>query len=281
MINIAKNIIQNKCFQNREELTIITPCMAKRLFIILLAVLVGSGACLAKSKVKPLRDGFSLEGVDGNVVKDVNGWLFVPLAAMADDQGIVKAKAKLRILPSSGLERLIQQKTSGDGDSFRLWGTVTRYEDENFVFAAYFLPITEANETATRLEDVKIAGPNEPDIIPEDVMEMLRPKRVVNLARLKKGPGTEQDGIIADRTGFVRKSSDGFVFVFDALGRNVDTTSFPLLKCGVLEMMWEKQQSSAWDVRYKIVGIMTKYQGSHYLLPERATRIYSHGNFRR
>ena len=63
--------------------------MAKRLFIILLAVLVGSGLCLAKTKVKPLRDGFSLEGVDGNVVKDANGWLFVPLATLTDDQGVV------------------------------------------------------------------------------------------------------------------------------------------------------------------------------------------------
>ena len=255
--------------------------MTKRLFIILLVVLVGGGVCPAKSKIKPLRDGFSLEGVDGNVVEDANGWLFVPLAAMVDDQGVVKAKTKLRILPSSGLERLIQQKADGEGDSFRLWGKVTRYEDENFVFATYFLPITEANETEPQLKEVKIGGPNEPNIIPEDVMEMLRPKRVVNLAKLKKGPGTEQDGVIADRTGFVRKSGDGFVFVFDALGRNVDTTSFPLLKCGVLETMRKKQKSSAWDVRYKILGIVTKYQGRHYLLLERANRMYSHGNFRR
>lgn len=255
--------------------------MTKRLFIILLAFLVVGQACLAKSKVKPLRDGFSLEGVDGNVVKDPNGWLFVPLVALADDQGVVKANTKMKILPSSGLERLIQQKTSAGGQSFRLWGTVTRYENENFVFATYFLPITEANDTVPQLEDVKITGPNEPNIIPEEVMEMLRPRRVVNLAKLKKGPGTEQDGIIADRTGFVQKSGDSFVFVFDALGRNIDTTSFPLLKCGVLENIWKKQKSSAWDVRYKIVGIITKYQGRHYLLLERATRMYSHGNFRR
>lgn len=253
--------------------------MAKKLFIILLVILVGGGVWAAKIKVKPLRDGFSMEGVDGEVVEDANDWFFVPLTAMSDDKGIIKALSKVKMLPSSGLERLIHQKRSAGGQSFRLWGTVTKYENENFIFATYSLPITEANESVLRLEDVKIAGANEGDIIPKDVMEMLRPKRVVNLAKLKKGPGTEHDGIIGDRTGFVRKSGDGFVFAFDGLGRNVDTTTFPLLKCGILQRAWQKQNSSPWDIRYKIVGIITKYQGSHYLLLERATRVYSHGNF--
>jgi hypothetical protein len=258
--------------------------MAKRLFIIMLVVSVLCGACsicTAKAKVKPLRDGFSMEGVDGKVVKDANDWFFLPLAALIDDKGVIETGSRIKILPSSGLERLLQQKTSAGGESFRLWGTVTRYGGENFVFTAYSLPITEANETTPKLEEVKISGPNEPDIIPEDVMQMLRPKRVVNLAKLKKGVGTEQDGIIADRTGFVEKSGDGFIFAFDALGQNVDTTSFPLLRCGVVEQMCNKQQESAWPIRYRIVGIITKYQGRHYLLPQRAMRVYSHGNFRR
>ena len=258
--------------------------MIKRLFVILLAAAVLAGTCSvckAKVKIKPLRDGFSLEGIDGKVVQEANDWFFVPLETLTDDKGLVKAGNKLKFLPSSGLERLIQQKTIAGGESFRLWGRVTQFRNKNFIFAAYSLPITEANETPSRLEDVKITGSNEPDVIPEDVMEMLRPRRVVNLAKLKKGPGTEQDGIIADRTGFVKKSGDGFIFAFDALGRNVDTTTFPLLSCGVVEQMWKKQKSSAWSVRYKIVGIITKYQGKYYLLPQRAVRQYSNGNFRR
>lgn len=258
--------------------------MTKRLLIILLAVSVLCGVCsvcTAKAKVKPLRDGFSLEGVDGKVVEDANGWFFLPIATLIDDKGVIEAGGRIKILPSSGLERLLHQKTSAGGESFRLWGAVTRYGGENFIFTAYFLPITEVNETAVKLEEVKITGPNEPDIIPEDVMRMLRPRRVVNLAKLKKGIGTEQDGIIAARTGFVKRSGDSFTFAFDALGQNVDTTSFPLLQCGVVEQMWNKQESSAWPVRYRIVGIITKYQGRHYLLPQRAMRVYSHGNFRR
>ena len=255
--------------------------MTKRLLIILLAVLVGYWAGSAKTNAKPLRDGFSLEGVDGKVVEEADNWFFVPLDTLTDDKGLVKAGSKLKFLPSSGLERLIQQKTSAGGESFRLWGTITQFGNENFAFAAYSLPITEANETPPRLEDVKITGPNEPDIIPEDVMEMLRPRRVVNLAKLKKGPGTEQDGITPDRTGFLQKNKDGFVFEFDAIGRNVDTTSFNLLKCSLVEQMYDTQEKSPDRLRYKMVGIITKYQGNYYLLPQRVTRQYSNGNFRR
>ena len=182
--------------------------MTKRLFVILLAVSVLAGTCsvcTAKAKVEPLRDGFSLEGVDGKIVEDSNDWFFLPLEALIDDKGVIEAGARIKILPSSGLERLLLQKTDAGVESFRLWGTVTRYGDENFIFTADFLPITEVSETVVKLEEVKITGPNEPDIIPKDVMQMLRPKRVVNLAKLKKGIGTEQDGIVIDRTGFVKK----------------------------------------------------------------------------
>ena len=255
--------------------------MTKKTFIILLAVLIGARVGWAKTNAKPLRDGFSIEGVDCKVVAEANDWFFVPLETLTDDKGIVKAGSKLKFLPSSGLERLIQQKTNAGGESFRLWGTITRFENENFVFAAYSLPVTEANETPPRLEDVKITGSNEPNVIPENVMEILRPRRVVNLARLKKGPGTEQDGITPDRTGFLRKSKDGFVFAFDAVGRNVDTTSFPLLKCGLVERMRNAVEKSPDKLRYKMVGIITKYKGRYYLLPQRIVRQYSNGNFRR
>lgn len=255
--------------------------MTKKLSIILLAVLVGAQAGAAKIKIKPLRDGFSLDGVDGEVVQKANNWFFVPLETLTDDEGIVKAGSKLEFLPSSGLERLIQQKTSAGGKSFRIWGTVTQFENKNFIFAAYSLPITEANEAPPRLENVKMTGPNEPNVIPEDVMEILRPRRVVNLAKLKKGPGSKQDSITAGRTGFLQENKDGFIFAFDAIGRNVDTTSFPLLKCSLVERMRDATEKSPEKLRYKMVGIITKYQGKYYLLPQWVTRQYSNGNFRR
>jgi hypothetical protein len=34
-------------------------------------------------------------------------------------------------------------------------------------------------------------------------------------------------------------------------------------------------------VRFKIAGVVTKYKGEKYLLLQKATRIYGHGNFAR
>jgi len=34
-------------------------------------------------------------------------------------------------------------------------------------------------------------------------------------------------------------------------------------------------------VRFKIAGIKTAYKGEHYLLLQKATRVYSHENFDR
>lgn len=146
----------------------------------------------------------------------------------------------------------------------------------------YFLPVTETAISLPQLEKMKIKGPNEPEIIPEDIMQRLRPKRIVNLAQLKKGLTSEQDGIIAGRTGFVEQTKDGdFVFLFDALGRNIDDTSFSLLKCQALERIVTRQSESPEPLRYKIAGILTKYNGKYYLLLQRATRTYTHGNFGR
>jgi hypothetical protein len=122
---------------------------------------------------------------------------------------------------------------------------------------------------------------NEEKIIPDDVLALLRPKRMINLAELKKPLSTESDGVIVDRTGFLRKGKEGFYFDFDALGRNFDSLSLPLLSCQSLEDMYNQQQLSPVLLRFKISAIVTSFKGRNYLLLQRAIRAYSHGNFAR
>lgn len=71
------------------------------------------------------------------------------------------------------------------------------------------------------------------------------------------------------------------MFVLDALGRNVRPVSLRLLPCEALELAELAQSVIPEPVRFKIAGIVTKYKGEKYLLLQKATRIYSHGNFAR
>jgi len=90
------------------------------------------------------------------------------------------------------------------------------------------------------------------------------------------------DSVLLDKTGFLIEKDNGqFVFVPDALGRNVQNLFLHLLPCAALELTEQKQAAEPDKVRFKVAGIMTEYKGKNYLLLEKATRTYSHGNFGR
>ncbi|MHC4558730.1 MAG: hypothetical protein ACYTFW_16760 [Planctomycetota bacterium] len=90
------------------------------------------------------------------------------------------------------------------------------------------------------------------------------------------------DSVLVDRTALlVRRDDDRLVFVPDALGRKVQQISLRLLPCEALELTELKQFIEPEPVRFKIAGIVTKYKGQNYLLLQKATRAYSHGNFGR
>jgi hypothetical protein len=90
------------------------------------------------------------------------------------------------------------------------------------------------------------------------------------------------DSVFIDRTAFLLDRDDGrLVFTLDALGRNVQQLSLRLLPCEVLELAELKRSAELEPVRFKIAGILTRYEGQDYLLLQKATQTYSHGNFGR
>ena len=140
-----------------------------------------------------------------------------------------------------------------------------------------------------------VSEPNDVLAIPQEIVEKLkagrivRPEKLEQKSKAKKGvvdsvkkAQLKQDSILADRTAFLSKQDDGrLVFVLDAFGRNVRPVSLRLLPCEVLELAEQRQSAVPEPVRFKIAGIMTKYKGKSYLLPQKATRVYSHQNFDR
>lgn len=158
-----------------------------------------------------------------------------------------------------------------------------------------------------RKQELALDEPNDVLALPQEVIEKLRARRERTViskkpiadsneisidesqsaAEKEKLPDARRytqspDSIFVDRTVFLVKQNDGrFLFVPDALGRNVQKLSLHLLPCAALELTELKQAAEPDKVRFKIAGIRTKYKGKNYLLLERATRTYSHGNFGR
>ena len=293
---------------------------AKILTILILSFVAGGAVLGAEQDAQTereeffplLREGFVLDGVEGTVIRadeEKDKWLFTPDVDVSDGRGIIKAAQPIELLPSSTLEKIIagieEAKTTA---GIRLWATVTRYSnrhlltkdtptnisfhedffDKNFLLAWYFIPMSEIEEPQRKTETDEIAAETpasaeqsqDDAIIPVDVMAKLKPKRMVNLAKLKKLDITG-DVMLADRTGFVVAGQAGKMFKIDGLGRNVEDISFRLLPCEVLERTEANLARSAYRQRYRIAGRLTKYKGRFYLLLKRAVRTYNHGNFAR
>jgi len=149
--------------------------------------------------------------------------------------------------------------------------------------------------------------PNDALTIPQEILEKLRARREKiatsgqriadsNRVTMDKLPLTTEEGdlpdakrytlstdsILVDRTVLLFEQNDGRLkFVLDAFGRNVRQVSLRLLPCEALELTEARQSVVPEPVRFKIAGILTKYEGEHYLLLQKAVRAYSYGNFGR
>jgi hypothetical protein len=257
------------------------------LIVVLLATC--TALCADTAHKTTLRDGFVLAGVDGKVTHSENKWFLELDSDVTDDTATLKTGTSLQLLPSMTLEKLAADMEKRPNTDYRLWARVTKYKNENFIFPIYFLPLSkpeqpkpvEPNQPQPQQSKLTINEPNDKLAIPEEIIARLSPKKILRTEQLRTGLELKQDSIIANRTGFIRDSGPDASFVLDALGRNVQQLSFRLLPCQVLELAQKKQVASPDPIRFKIAAIVTKYKDQHYLLLQRATRIYSHQNFPR
>ncbi len=277
---------------------------------LLIAAAAGTTPAHGAQRPTPLPDGFGLMGVDGKLAgKDgTDKWFFEFDADVSNQLGQINAGTRLEVLPSSALEKMIanlQQHPdvspvrskspevaaeptvqTSNGASYRLWGKVTKYGRTNYIFADYFLPISEVTKPkpATTQEsqqavEITINEPNDELAMPEEIIARLQSRKIIRVEQLGKGLELKQDSILADRTGFIRRSGRKFVFSFDALGRNIETIQLQLLPCKVFEWAHGRRMVETEPMRFKVAGIVTKYKGQYYLLLQRAIKVHSYGNF--
>jgi len=260
------------------------------IFVLILAI---SCAALSAEPGREIavRDGFVLTGADGNLTKaDSNEkWLFEFDSVVSDEQGQIDAGVSLELLPSSALEKIAADMGNRTASGCRIWGKVTKYKGRNFIFPIYFLPLSKAKQSESvtpqqpqsKEPQVTINEPEDSLALPQEIIAKLQTRKTFQPEQSEKGLELKQDTILPERTGFIAEKDGQFVFELDALGQNIQSVSFQLLPCQVLERL-EQTQSAALDpVRFKIAGIVTEYKGRNYLLLQRAIRAYSHDNFGR
>lgn len=270
--------------------------------VILVVFLIVAAAGVVAADGSAVPDGFSLMGVDGKLAGEegTGRWFFEFDADVSSRLGQIDAGTRLEVLPSAALEKMIANAQQHPDVGYRLWGKVTKYGQKNYIFADYFLPVSEmsrqkpattqgSQQEANEVE-IKINEPNDKLAMPEEIIAKLQSRKIVHFEQLSKGLKLEEDSILADRTGFIlsgvrgktqqaiNKSQYGF-FASDALGRNVGTIQIQLLPCEILEQSQRQQAVEAEQVHFKVAGIVTTYEGRYYLLLQRATRVYNYGNF--
>ncbi len=271
-----------------------------------------------------LRDGFVPRRIDGGLIgPDSNDvWFFETSSDVNDYRAVVKAGARLELLPSSALEKMIADAGPRSTVTYRLRNArITKYKGRNFIFPDHFLPLGQAKKAdpktseepqqkSTESTEKPPAQEREPEPaiddandvlkIPPEVLEKLRAGRkemetgsrqIADSNRVStdelqqpqaKRYSRGADSVFVDRTAFLVGRNDGrLVFATDALGRNVRRQSLRLLPCEALELAESKRSAELERVRFKIAGIVTKYKGKDYLLLQKATQVYSYGNFGR
>jgi len=267
--------------------------MVRYILFILLLILPTIASAEAKEKkvIKPLlRDGFTIMGIDGKVSACGDKWFFEIYRDISDGRSVLNAGTQIEMLKSAGLEKMLAQITEKSSSSFRLYNAmITTYRDRNFIYCDYFVPLAaettdtqvktpQANEHKT---EIKINEPNDTVMIPQEIIDRLRTRRIVRPENIKRSLELKQDSILTGRGGFIKASSDKLLFVFDSIGRNTPKVSLELLPCQCLARAQRKQAKEPEKILFKVSGIVTKHKGKYYLLLQRVTPTYNYGNFGR
>ncbi len=237
------------------------------------------------SRKFPLKEGFVLKGIDGKLSYDRSRdrWSFELDQDLSDGYGLIKAGAKVRLLESAMLEKMVDIHQANDVNDFRLWATTIRYRSRNSFYPLYFLPLSAGTQRQAEKPQTPQADDANDGILPEDVMEKLEPVRAITTEQVSQAIASDEDAMLINRTGFIvydRKNSR-YVFKLDSLGRKVDDTMFILHRSHVVEYIRYQQRRSLSPVRFDVSGRITKFGDKRYILIHSATEAKNFGNFGR
>jgi len=239
--------------------------------------------------IRLIPDDYVIAGVDGRLVQPgPDKWLFEIESGFGEGAVEIKAGQSLEMLPSATLEKMIADVKERTDARYRLWGKVTQFEGKNYVFAVYFVglrkidsPAAPPKQGAEAVKSSSINAPNDVLNIPDEIISQLQTSEVLPAEETPAGLQLKQDAIFAGRTGFVVEKDGLYVFEPGGFGRGIGKFPLQLLPCQKLEEAITQMRSEPNPVRFSVAGILTKYKDGQFLLLQKATRVYSYGNFGR
>ena len=254
--------------------------MKKFQYILLLSLLT---AAWAWGEEKPtVEEGLLLDGVIGVVrkVADVDVWQFIPSeAAELSDKTPVPANKPLSLLPCSVLEQITTLAGDETEIEVRLWALFTEYNEHNYLFSVFFLPMS--SKPAIKTEDNRDDEPAEKEesIIPSEILKQIRSNTAPDLKRFEQVAKVTGDVNLIGRAGYLKQTGKLKYFQPDAFGHKVDPNQYRLLPCAMLKTAERNMTQSPGRQRYNVSGLVTVYKGRRYILLRRAVRTYTNGNF--
>ena len=268
-----------------------------RYIFVFFAFAILSVSCFAQDldnaeveKPKLLTDGFVVMAGEGTIQKLEEGKILFQLAQdITDERVILESGTSIEMLPCSTLEKIENAMGEDDQLKLQLWARVTRFGEKNYLFANYFIPLVKEEKVAEPIseDDNKESGEElsnqEDSVIPLDALEILEPKSVIDIKKLRESVTKQEDVILADWDGFFELEDEercDWIFKLDSYGRSLSKMQFKVLGSGAFESVVNRLEDSSYRIRYKSVGIVTVYKGQVYILLQRARPVYSYGNFR-
>jgi hypothetical protein len=262
-----------------------------RRFAVMMVLVAGAtGVLVAASETgeprkRPLRDGHVLLGARGIVrPTEDKRWVFIPAEPLTDGRRTIAENTPIELLRSNPLEKMAALFESGR-QTLNVWMTarVTLYRGVNYLYAVHFVPTRTAPVVPAEPEPTEAtaaADPNEPSILPDHIRQRLRPDVVLDLEKLPQMLEGDRDVAMVGRTGYFTDAAGKRTFVLDGFGRKIEGLSFHMLPDTVLQRTEAVLDASPQRMRFRVSGIVTRYNNEYYLLLQRAVRTYTHGNFR-
>lgn len=256
-------------------------------------VLLGAVNLLSlASAAKPVIDeGFFADGVTGIIrkVPNVDVWNFIPETAIVAGKETWPAQQPISLLPCSVLEQITGLAGADHKIEVRLWGLFTEYQQNNFLYCVYFLPMQEgaeakpadpkAEETQNSADEKTDKPDKEESIIPTDILNQIKANKVPDLEKFQQVAVVTGDINLVGRTGYLEQKDKVNYFQPNAFGQKVDRNQYLLLPNTMLEATEKEMQKTPGRQRFEISGLVTTYKGRHYMLLRRAVRTFTNGNF--
>jgi hypothetical protein len=248
-----------------------------------------------------LREGMYLSHRGGRFSHGTGSvtWQFTPDAdpAVPDAAGSIC----LAVLPNRQLsameDSLRQQPTTDASRRFAITGVITNYNGDDYLLVTG-AAIPNADSAVLAAEKTEPAtqpsGPLSPDRMLDQMLQQnpgpnsartIRPTtarstdRTSGAAAVAPGAMTmnvlREGTFLVDRTGRLTRAADGqtWEFSFDSDGRAMKDAPVVILPNLKLMSMEQAAKSSNRDLRFRITGMVTEYNGRNYVLLEKVVVV--------